>query len=57
MLFLTGIELFMQSVGGARIELFTQSVGAFAYYRIIIQCIIVFDGGIIPPYNTAGIIL
>jgi hypothetical protein len=57
MLFLAGIELFMQSMGGARIELFTQSVGAFAYYRIIIQCTIVFDGGIIPPYNTAGIIL
>ncbi len=57
MLFLTGIELFMQSVGGARIELFTQSVGAFAYYRIIIQCTIVSDGGIIPQYNTAGIIL
>jgi len=57
MLFVAGIELFVQSVGGARIELFTQSVGALAYYIIIIQCTIVSDGGIIPPYTTTGIIL
>jgi hypothetical protein len=43
-------------VGGARIEPFVQSVGALAYYTIIIQCIVVSDGGIIPSYNTAGIL-
>jgi len=43
-------------VGGARIEPFAQPVGALAYSTIIIQCIVVFDGGIIPPYNIAGII-
>jgi hypothetical protein len=32
-------------------------MGALAYYAIIIQCIVVSDGGIIPLYNIAGIIL
>jgi hypothetical protein len=45
------IKPFVQSVGGARIELFTQSVGALAYSTIIIQCIVVSDGGIISLYN------
>jgi hypothetical protein len=50
------IELFVQSMGRARIKVFAQSMGALAYYTIIIQCIVVSDGGIIPLYNTAGII-
>ncbi len=50
------IEPFVQSVGGARIKPFAQSVGALAYYTIIIQCIVVSDGGIIPLCNTAGIL-
>ena len=29
-----------------------QSVGTLAYYTIIILCIVVFYGGIIPSYNT-----
>ncbi len=45
------IEPFVQSMGGAKIEPFAQSVGALAYYTTIIQCIVVSDGGIIPPYN------
>ncbi len=40
----------------ARIKPFAQSVGALAYYTIIIQCIVVSDGDIIPPYNITGII-
>jgi hypothetical protein len=43
-------------MGGAKIEPFAQSVGALAYYTIIIHCIVVSSGGIISPYNTAGII-
>jgi hypothetical protein len=50
------IEPFVQSMGGAIIEPFAQSVGALAYYTIIIQRIVVFYGGIIPSYNTTGII-
>jgi hypothetical protein len=41
----------------AWIEPFVQSVGALAYYTIIIQCIVISDGGIIPPYNITSIIL
>jgi hypothetical protein len=50
------IEPFVQFVGGARIKPFAQFVGALAYYTIIIQCIVVSDVGIIPPYNITSII-
>jgi hypothetical protein len=50
------IKPFVQSVGGAKIEPFAQSVGTLAYYIIIIQCIVIFYGDIIPPYNIRGII-
>ncbi len=33
-------------------QLFAQFVGTLTYYTIIIQCIVVFDSGIISPYNT-----
>ncbi len=50
------IEPFVQSMGSARIEPFAQSMGTLAYYTIIIQCIVLFYGGIILPYNTTGIV-
>jgi hypothetical protein len=50
------IKPFVQFVGGARIEPFAHPVGALAYYTIIIHCIVVSDGAIIPPYNITGII-